>query len=252
MKKLVLALIVALTLAPFSAFGLEMMTDNSLKDVTAQAGVAIAVDDVIIEQWIGATMYIDVDGVGTSDFGGDTSAGGAIVIGNRHKIMEINAIYNQDAAVSGTYFGLHDQQYSYSGNPNFIISPLTIDVGTCPTLTAGCGILKATLNAGYGAIGEANWIAAGMDVITHMNYSDFTGGNEANTNMIGVICNLPTVEIVTSSDTYSISAAVVNSADGSASATAASYHNSGDQFIRIHKAESAMGILGGRLEIAPK
>ena len=54
MKKL--ALILALMLIPCSAFGLEMLTNNALDNVTGQAGVAIAADDIQIFLHRGLTL----------------------------------------------------------------------------------------------------------------------------------------------------------------------------------------------------
>eukprot|EP00831_Metopus_contortus_P059810 TRINITY_DN51782_c0_g1_i2.p3 TRINITY_DN51782_c0_g1~~TRINITY_DN51782_c0_g1_i2.p3 ORF type:complete len:113 (-),score=21.33 TRINITY_DN51782_c0_g1_i2:121-459(-) len=59
----------------------------------------------------------------------------------------------------------------------------------------------------------------------------------------GVVIGLPTVEITTSADSYSIGVEEV--ADNNENL------NSGKQFIKIEKGNSLMAILGGRLEIAP-
>ena len=53
MKKLAMKVVLgaALIMTPFaSAFGLEMMSADSMKDVTAQAGVSIGLDDIVIYQ----------------------------------------------------------------------------------------------------------------------------------------------------------------------------------------------------------
>jgi hypothetical protein len=256
MKKLVLALIVALTLAPFSAFGLEMMTDDSMKDVTAQAGVAIAIDDVVLEQHIGATKYIDSDGIGgnvelgVDDFGAATF-GGALVIGSRHRIQHINAIYAAAPAASPTVNpGRDETHFTYEAFN--VIAPLAIDIGTCPTLSFGLNALKTTLQGAatlYSIGDEATWHAMYFDMMYHMTRTE--AFDSATTDVIGVIITLPTVEIYTETDIYSISAEVVETATG-ATAAAATYHNQGRDYIRICKEASATGILGGRIEIAPK
>ena len=77
MKKL--ALILALMLIPCSAFGLEMLNDNSLEDVTGQSGVSIAFDDIQLFLHVGRFAYLDCDGYGTnSNYGGtcNSSVGG--------------------------------------------------------------------------------------------------------------------------------------------------------------------------------
>jgi len=252
MKKLVLALIVALALAPFSAFGMEMMTDDGMKDVTAQAGVAIAIDDIILEQFVGATKYIDQGGLGAADFGGNATLGGAITIGARHKVQHINAIFDPDMTVQ-TY-GLHGIHHTYTGNPNFIIQALAIDVGTCPILSTGLANLKAGIAAHpvLSALDATAWTNYGIDKITHLTYAE--AQNAAQTNIVGVCITLPTVEIHTTGDIYSIGAEVVNATTGETltGAVADTYHNQGRDFIRIYKEDSSLAILGGRLEIAPK
>jgi hypothetical protein len=254
MKKLVLALIVALALAPFSAFGMEMMTDDGMKDVTAQAGVAIAIDDVIIEQFVGATKYIDQGGIGSADFGGDATLGGAITIGARHKIQHINAIFDQDMAINNANYGLRGTHYTYSGNEAFIIQALAIDIGTPPILSTGLANLKAGIAAHpvLGGLDAATWVAAGIDKITHLTYDE--SRNLAQTNIVGVCITLPTVEIFTTGDIYSIGAEVVNAETGATltGGVADTYHNQGRDFIRIYKEDSSLAILGGRMEIAPK
>jgi hypothetical protein len=232
MKKLVLALIVALTLAPFSAFGLEMMTDDSLKDVTAQAGVAIALDDIVIEQFIGKTMYIDSDG--SSDIlgaGGAAHSGytgvvyadtvqGALIIGDRHRIQHFNAIYTLDGSVTvgdRNQFGVYTALTDNGGTPDmeFYANPLIIDIGTCHILTGGMPLSKA-----------------GVPVTIY-----------------GVTLRLPTLEIHTAADEYTISTAAVtqNATTGLSEVTAGTEK----EIIRISKGASTMGILDGIVEIAP-
>ncbi len=94
MKKL--ALILALFLIPCSAFGLEMLTDNALDNVTGQAGVSIAADDIQIFLNVERFAWIDSDGFGTKvAYGGTTesSVGGAIFIDNfQLDMLNINMI----------------------------------------------------------------------------------------------------------------------------------------------------------------
>lgn len=52
MKK-VLALAVAMLLIPFTAFGLEMMSDGDMASITGQSGVAISIDNVQVYQETG-------------------------------------------------------------------------------------------------------------------------------------------------------------------------------------------------------
>jgi hypothetical protein len=243
MKKLVLALVVALTLAPFSAFALEMMSDDNMKGVTAQAGVAIAVDDIVLVQNVGKTKYFDLDGTSRSD----TAEGiGAIFISERRKVTEINAIYA--SAASSLEPSMRPIKYSY---PEFVApGPLTIDVGKCAILSYGLRNLKAAINvitsgnaAAYTAMAGGN-----ADRVFHMDFAEAQA--TTNTNVVGVQISLPTVEIYTATDVYSIGAEIVDSQG--VSTTATGYFNNGREFISIRKEASALAILGGRIEIAPK
>lgn len=308
MKKLVMALVFAIALAPLSAFGLEMMTDGDMKDTTAQAGVAIAIDDVILEQFIGETKYIDSDGVTGDEFAGmdgASSLGGALVIGQRHKFQMINAIYTGsktidenalDLAASTDQHGINDiqicpwddeKEYLQAENfgeagshgydtvaalkKSFVISPLTIDIGTCAVLSDGLVLLKAkgkAVAAGLlGTAGGADEAKAAYNKNyknrLHLTWDEVNAGTDmsgtvvsAGTKVVGVCINLPTVEIHTLADTYSIKAQVVNADTGALYTdddnNQGTYFNNDREYIRIHKGASSLGILGGRLEIAPK
>jgi hypothetical protein len=66
MKKL-LAIAVVLLMVPFSAFGLEMLTDDVMEDVTGQAGVTITFlqGDTVIDITVDGIAWGDDDGFGT-------------------------------------------------------------------------------------------------------------------------------------------------------------------------------------------
>jgi hypothetical protein len=162
MKKLALSVILGASLViSSSAFALTSMTDASMKSATAQSGVSIAIDNVVIESFVGATTYTDDDGTTT----GDT---GSITISNRHTIKKYLALTSATdfaadflaeagVAATGTWTAAH---------------ALSIDVGTCPVLTAGA---------------QAN----GLPTTAHVT---------------GVVIGLPTLLINTSADSYSITA----------------------------------------------
>eukprot|EP00831_Metopus_contortus_P063331 TRINITY_DN5579_c0_g1_i3.p1 TRINITY_DN5579_c0_g1~~TRINITY_DN5579_c0_g1_i3.p1 ORF type:complete len:211 (-),score=33.77 TRINITY_DN5579_c0_g1_i3:43-675(-) len=89
----------AIALAPMSSSALEALTDNALNDVTGQAGVSITVDDVVMETWVGTTMYTDLDGSATGSIAGgdyvaDTQA--SLVISDKHTIKSFQAITGYD------------------------------------------------------------------------------------------------------------------------------------------------------------
>jgi len=94
MKKL--ALFLVLMMIPCTAFGLEMLNDNALQEVTGQSGVSIAFDDIQLFLNVDRFAYIDCDGYSTnSNYGGtcESNLGGAFVIeGFQLDLLNINMI----------------------------------------------------------------------------------------------------------------------------------------------------------------
>jgi hypothetical protein len=223
MKKLVLALIVALALAPFSAFGLEMMTDDSLKDTTAQAGVIIALDDVTLVQHSQmTTMYIDDDGHSANNAAVTDTAAGLMIrdMGESKRTIKINALYNGSAGVAmfsamgvdaliddwgmsgGTEmgWGVINHKYAYGVEDGFLVQQaLTIDIGKCPILSAGMANMKTRelipgtgieLQTLAGALGYYNY---DLGTYLHMTEADFN--DDSLVDLVGINISLPTVEI---------------------------------------------------------
>lgn len=69
MKKLVLAAAIMM-LVPFSAFALDSMNDDALDKMTAQEGVTITFDNVVINQTPADVAWRDSDGVGVGTTAG--------------------------------------------------------------------------------------------------------------------------------------------------------------------------------------
>jgi len=247
-----------IALAPMSASALEALTDNAMNDVRAQAGVSIALDDIVIYQTgIADTTYTDTDGMTSAVTPGGTvgnvsTAGVKISYdGAIQKLTIIDGITSDidkagaysaatlaaafanttpttvdDAPAVGFYStaeiaaltpGALDPTNGNNANDDYRTgaSPLTIDIGTCQSLTAGFA---------YNMTGSE--LATGLVP-----------------DIAGVIIGLPTIEIKSfhTADTKTISLV--------ADATAA---NAGYAFIEITKTgASTMAILGGRVEIAP-
>jgi hypothetical protein len=225
MKKLVLALIVALTLAPFSAFGLEMMTDDNLKETTAQAGVVIALDDVTLVQHSQmTTMYIDDDGHSANDASITDAAAGLQIrdMGESKRTIRINALYNGTAGVpmlaplsntpidnwglsTEAGWGIINHKYAYGVEDGFLVQQaLTIDIGKCPILSAGMTNLKTyeiapgkDLQAIITDLGSATGVdfyqAYDLGTYLHMTKEDFN--EDSLVNIVGINITLPTVEI---------------------------------------------------------
>jgi hypothetical protein len=201
----------AIAIAPMSASALTALTDNAMNDVTGQAGVSIAIDDVVMETWVGETKYTDVGGAFTGD--GDAS----LVIADKHTVKFYNAFGAVAAGVlhSPGANGLikstvHADAQAQMGSP---AHALTIDVGTALTLSAA-----ASINNGGDPTDPT-------DVL--------------NQRIAGVIIGLPTLEIHTVSDSYEVGI----------SSTGA--ENTGANFILVENGAKTQHILGGTLEIAP-
>jgi uncharacterized protein DUF6160 len=129
MKKL--ALILALLIIPCTAFGLEMLSDSSLDEVTGQAGVNIAVDDIQLFLNIEKMAWIDCDGFDSLESKGTCSGrGGAMVLNNfQIDVLNINAITRTAVQGSGNGLGL--------GSTSCGDIDLFYDYATSATL-AGC------------------------------------------------------------------------------------------------------------------
>lgn len=130
-------------MVPCSAFALEMLTEDVMDQVTGQASVSIAVDDVKIFQHITSLEYTDGDGV----FAGDTAA--SVGIANLKMMVNINALTSLVASglpvspgQSAIFGDNTDPGYAVFSSLNtdtnndgaydaFAARPITIDVGNC-------------------------------------------------------------------------------------------------------------------------
>jgi len=262
MKRFIVSLAAAAILSmPMAASALEKMDNSQLRSATGQAGVSIAVDDVVIYQSaLADTTYWDTDGIG-----GEAAAGVMIDQAEEmQKLITIDAILDATkygvSVLTGKFgtenVGIIDAGITdpaalanfYPGDGstgNFVngISPLTIDVGTCEALTAGWDFNVAAVVAALGLSGPAD-VASGAGAL----------------DVGGVVIGLPTVEIKTYSTvdfkTIKLRNGTWDSATGIVTETTlgagAQHFNTDHAFITIEKSgNSTMAILGGRLEIAP-
>lgn len=230
----------AIITVPMTSFALESMSKGALKKATGQAGVAIAVDDIVIIQKTPTTIYWDNDGVAGT--GTIVRAGVEISFADdSYKMTTIDGIVdNADTyGFSGGYgvanisseFGTADigiAETATTGAPVVTsefatkIAPLTIDVGTCKALTEG---------------------------VTYNNTGMAATTGVAATNVVGVVIGLPTVEISNyfTNNVKSIKVLATDAAGNTATSA-----NGGRELIAIEKkGVQRMAILGGRLEIAP-
>ena len=158
MKKL--AFFLALLIIPCTAFGLESLSDTTMDDITGQAGVSIAVDDIQIFMNIEKMAWIDCDGLNSWEGKGTcSSAGGALVLNNfQLDVLNINAIVG--TATIGTVNNGMDLISTSCGNIDLFYDYATAAVGD------GCQLSNAAV-----AIGNQN---LGLN-----NYNDGHGSNSA-------------------------------------------------------------------------
>ncbi|MFA6009991.1 MAG: DUF6160 family protein [Desulfobacteraceae bacterium] len=229
MKKLALSAILGASLMiSSSAFALTSMTAGSMKSATAQAGVSIGFDGIIIEEFIGATTYTDEDGA----IGG---LGGSIVISDRHTLKGYYALPN-DQGIGATTPGVIDDPYYHDAFAGAVTA-----MGGNLTSAQVLGVLENT---------HALTIDVGIcSILSVGNYLNSTGGDPATITaaamtsaadaMTGVVIGLPTAMITTTADSYSVGVSSTNACN-----------NNNADFIAISQGASAMAILGGSVEIA--
>jgi hypothetical protein len=242
MKKLALSAILGASLMiSSSAFALTSMSADSMKSATGQAGVSIAIDNVVIEQYAASTTYTDTDGAKY----GDTA--GAIEISAKHSIKTFLAMTSAsdykadfDAATGTTLGDMANWKKA---------SALSIDVGNCSALAAGLvDNMKNTLTAlaanavltpaQKAAALVANGLADDAAEAADLLALDAAGIAAYTTTVAGVVIGLPTLLIKTTGDTYTVGVVKANA------------FNDGDKYIQVTKGNSTMAILGGTVEIA--
>lgn len=219
MKKFIILLALTMLL-PLNAFAMQPLSQNDMGDITAQAGVSIAIDDVIIYQNIESISYTDVEGTDGTD--------GSINISNLYMMVNINAITSLDAdglpvspnrGVTGTWtdtagdalFNFNNTDATGDGvNDVFIAKALTIDVGTLEVLSAGAS-----------------------------NNATISAGTATELTVAGVQIGLPTMEITQTALTFSVTV----TSDGA--------YNDGASYGTISIGNNTMAVLDGVLEIAP-
>jgi hypothetical protein len=141
MKKM-LAVAAIVMLVPFNAFGLEMMADTALEDVTGQAGVSISIDNVQMDFQMDYLSWGDADGFAI-DF-----TGNGVVDENDYNTgyvnittMKMTNIVIDKLGIGAS--GITPIAGAYGAGPVLVtgdtttqvmgaahLSPLTIDVGT--------------------------------------------------------------------------------------------------------------------------
>lgn len=239
----ILAIAVAVMLLPFTAFGLEMLADDVLSDVTGQAGVSIAVDDIKLFQHIESLRYTDNDGLGGA------SGAASIGIADLSMMVDINGVTKLDAngnpyspnrdvlgdyasykTPAGAAYNFNNYDLDENGTDEvFAPRALTIDVSdTLPVLSEAAATKAAAGIAPY--------------------------ASSPVTNVAGVQIGLPTVEVHMSALTFDITVESKGSAintsikDADGNVLVETGKNS---FGNISIGNQTLLILDGVIEIAP-
>ena len=259
MKKLVLILAMLMVL-PAAAFGIQydLMNDGSMEDVTGQAGVSIAFDDIQLFINIERIAWIDCDGFDTdygslSDCTGDA---GAVGLQNfQLDVLEINMITGTAGAGGNTYplsstsCGSLDLNWEYGS---------TAPLGGCQidTTYAGGALTGGTLGLdNYSTVGQTGfkWSALTIDATSQLPALSEQYQNNGNAGWIGgVLIGIPTMEVYIPAMTltpafYNVENATAadNDVDGSAN------FSDGADFGTIEMTGITFTTLSGWIEIAP-
>jgi hypothetical protein len=275
MKKL--ALILALLIIPCSAFGLEMLNDGAMDQVTGQSGVAIAFDDVQLFLNVDKFAYIDCDGFSThSNFGGTCAGSGAAIVIENFQMDTINI---NMIGTAGSLASFEDTQNTVTSGGALTIMGNQTDGGGLKLNSSNCGKIPLFYDYGTGAelgclldgtagngLGLDNYIntntinpdatfdAHALTIDVSMELPLLTGGLHANDpgssgTIAGVLIGLPTAEFYIHSMiiTPTVSAAIT----ANSSAHQALARNEGESFGTFYIEGITFTTLGGWMEIAP-
>jgi hypothetical protein len=260
----------AIVSAPFAANALEALDNSAMKSTTGQAGVSIAIDDIVIYQTgIADVTYIDNDGVtsyvgfegshATTTYGNVTAAG--LMIDYSDNFQKLVLI---DAILDDTTYGVAAMDAIISASDPTNSMGLLGQVGIMDAAAIGAEITAGTWDASIGqstANGFLNGISPlSIDIGTCQALSAGLAWNEggAALDVAGVVIGLPTVEITQfhTTDEFSVKILTGGALSGVAADGTGGAINGGafgnNEVITIRKSGvSRMAILGGRLEIAP-
>lgn len=161
MKK-VLAIAAIVMLVPFTAFGMQMMADTALEDVTGQAGVSISIDNVQMDFQMDYLSWGDGDGLGNGLGAGyvnltdirmtniviDKLGIGASEIAPLAFTIDPGTTYTEiiegDGDLTNGWDGVARQMDIVPTDGASDLAFLTIDVGTAGILDAAGGLGTAT------------------------------------------------------------------------------------------------------------
>ena len=279
MKKL--ALILAFLLVPCMAFGMEMLTDGDMDQVTGQSGVTIAFDDVQLFVNIDRMAYIDCDGFNTLvGYNCSSALGGALFIENfQLDTVVLNAILSTNVVdglnanptiQSGTNTPLYSAtcgdiplQYNYAQTTAFVdcylgsaADPTAFDASS---MTLGLDNIIYT-NSATGATNNFQAQAINIDVVdalpilTQGWQGNYAGNFLSPDTVGGILISLPTMEIHVGSFSFTPKyTGYVGTQNSGAANDVANARALGidSNFGTIQIDGIDMALLSGWLEIAP-
>lgn len=260
MKKLVLILALLIAI-PGAAFGMEMLDDSKLDNVTGQSGVNIVFDDIQMFINIERMAYIDNDGFSSTLYVGPqiaSSEGGAIAIDDfQIDVMNINAIYygsfdgTVTALSSGTASGI-DLQFGEAAGTGYGDSTTELyNFNVGGTVYTG---LKGLENYDNVAGGVASYTAKALTIdvtaalpVTSQAITRNAVGSMNSTliSVGGVMIGLPTAEISINDMYLTPTYYCQNTNLGTLN------YNDGDDYGSFLIQGLNMAVLNGWLEISP-
>ncbi|MDY0362526.1 MAG: hypothetical protein RBR08_13815 [Desulforegulaceae bacterium] len=269
MKRFIVGLAATAILSmPMAASALEKMDNSQLRSATGQAGVSIAVDDIVIYQKsLADTTYWDTDGLAV--LGAGTGSAPAAMVGaagimldhadDMHKLITIDAILDADD------YGVTALKEIFSTDGTAANTFLNEDIGIIDDMSTMQTFTTSGFNATTGAtgnftngispltidVGTCEALTRGWDYNTNGTQTWASPHGQLTGAVAGVVIGLPTVEITTynTTNTMDVKLVLKNSETGGLAQAMNMDHNT---FIQIEKSgNSTMAILGGRLEIAP-
>ncbi len=235
MKKIT-AIVAGLMLIPFTAFGMQTISEQEMDNVTGQSGVAIAIDDVMVHFSASETWYqnvaLDPDGASTDN----AAAVGMVESGE--ELMFVNAIVGMNIA-DDNYDGLYS-----SGEQALLGAYDDLDLLYSRATTDG-----AETEGEYDHSPSALTIRVSDDLAIFNEAADYTG--EGTGQVAGVQISLPTVEIHTEgSMAMDLLVSVTELADPSPVGNTREDANTWS-YGTLYSGSETMAVLGGTLVIAP-
>ncbi len=225
-------------LIPFTAFGMQTISEQEMDNVTGQSGVAISLNDVMIYEELGGQelWYETTDPFAGEDAG--SAAVGMIWDEGAATMMHVNAIM-YDAGDEELYspgrdlFGDYDEMDG-GFEASAFMNTIDPDTGEYDLFTSSA--LTITVTDDVAIIGEA------LD-----NAYDLIGG-ERDVDVTGISIGLPTVEIYAEDGSWDIMqiAATTDAPNADDRSLSGSFGT-----LYTTDGGSVMSVLDGNLEIVP-